>query len=150
MPLKSMPLGAEIHNIEMVPGRGAQMVRTAGGRAQLKAKEGERAFVELPSGEVRLVNVNCYATVGVVGNSEHGKVVIGKAGRSRMLGRRPKVRGVAMNPIDHPMGGGEGKSSGGRHPCTPWGVPTKGYKTRKKNRASDRFIVRSRHARKGK
>ncbi|MFC1736518.1 50S ribosomal protein L2 [Candidatus Hydrogenedentota bacterium] len=150
IPLKRLPLGTDVHNIEMIPGHGAKMVRTAGGRAQLKAKDGKYAFVELPSGEVRLVNIECYATVGVVGNSEHGNVVIGKAGRARWMGKRPKVRGVAMNPIDHPMGGGEGKSSGGRHPCTPWGVPTKGYKTRKKNKASNKFVVRSRHAQKGK
>jgi large subunit ribosomal protein L2 len=124
-------------------GKGAQIVRSAGTSAQLMAKEGKYAQVRLPSTEMRLILQDCYATVGEVGNSDHGNVTIGKAGRSRWLGNRPKVRGVAMNPVDHPHGGGEGKSSGGRHPVTPWGVPTKGYKTRK-NKRTDKFIAKGR------
>ena len=144
MPLKSIPLGTLIHNIEMRPGKGGQVVRSAGGAAQVMAKEGKYVQIRLPSGEVRMFLQECRATIGQVGNLEHENVSIGKAGRSRWLGRRPRVRGVAMNPVDHPMGGGEGKSSGGRHPCSPWGWPTKGYRTRRK-KPSDAFIVRSRH-----
>ncbi len=124
-------------------GKGGQMVRSAGAYAQLMAKEGERVTLRLPSGEVRMVHKNCYATIGEVGNAEHENVVSGKAGRTRWLGFRPTVRGVVMNPVDHPHGGGEGRTSGGRHPVTPWGKPTKGYKTRKKQ-PSDAFIVRRR------
>jgi large subunit ribosomal protein L2 len=144
MPLGKIPLGADVHNIEMRPGKGGQIARGAGGMAQLVAKDSGNAILKLPSGEVRMVRENCAATVGQVGNLEHKNIVIGKAGASRWRGRRPKVRGVAMNPVDHPMGGGEGRSSGGRHPCTPWGKPTKGYKTRKKNKASDKYIVERR------
>ncbi len=141
MPLKSMPIGSIIHNIEMQRGKGGQLVRSAGSSAQLIAKEGKYCTVKLPSGEVRLIHKECYATIGQLSNVEHINITIGKAGRKRYLGRRPKVRGVAMNPVDHPLGGGEGKSSGGRHPCTPWGKPTKGYKTRKKNKLSNKFII---------
>lgn len=141
MPLKNMPIGAVIHNIEMQRGKGGQLVRSAGTSAQLVAREGKYCSVKLPSGEVRLIHKECYATIGQISNSEHINITIGKAGRKRYSGRRPKVRGVAMNPVDHPLGGGEGKSSGGRHPCTPWGKPTKGYKTRKKNKPSNKFIV---------
>lgn len=144
LPLGKVPLGMTIHNLELVPGKGAQVARAAGAGCQLMAKEGLKAHVKLPSGEVRMFAVDCYCTLGRIGNVDHEKVVLGKAGRSRWLGRRPKVRGVAMNPVDHPMGGGEGRSSGGRHPCTPWGKPTKGYKTRKKNKPSSRLIVRRR------
>jgi len=144
LPLDRIPVGTLIHNIELRPGKGAELVRSAGGTAQLMAKEGAYAQVRLPSGETRLVRRECYASVGQIGNLDHENIRSGKAGRSRWLGRRPKVRGVAMNPVDHPLGGGEGKSSGGRHPVTPWGVPTKGYKTRKKGKASDRLILRRR------
>ncbi len=144
MPLKNIPLGTLVHNIEMRPGKGGQVVRSAGTAAQVMAKEGRYVQIRLPSGEVRMFLEDCRATIGQVGNLDHENVSIGKAGRSRWLGRRPRVRGVAMNPVDHPMGGGEGKSSGGRHPCSPWGWPTKGYRTRGK-KPSDRFIVRSRH-----
>ena len=144
MPLEKITLGSTIHNIELRPGRGGQLVRSAGASAQLVAKEGSYAHVRLPSGEVRKVHLRCFATVGEVGNSDHENISYGKAGRRRWLGRRPHVRGVAMNPVDHPMGGGEGKSSGGRHPCTPWGVPTKGKKTRKK-KTSDKMILRRRN-----
>ncbi len=143
MPLEKIPLGTLVHNIEMKKGKGGQLARSAGSYAQLVAKEKDYAQLRLPSGEVRMVPLNCRATIGQVGNTDHENVSIGKAGRSRWLGRRPHVRGVAMNPIDHPMGGGEGKSSGGRHPCTPWGKPTKGYKTRTR-KASDRLIVKRR------
>ncbi len=143
MPLKAIPLGTIIHNIEMKIGKGAQLVRSAGVFAQLMAKDGKYVQVKLPSGEVRMILQDCMATIGQVGNLDHEKVSIGKAGRSRWLGRRPKVRGVAMNPVDHPHGGGEGRTSGGRHPVTPWGIPTKGYKTRK-NKVSTRFIVKPR------
>lgn len=143
MPLESMPLGTLLHNVEMKIGAGAQMVRSAGAYAQLMAKEGAYAILKLPSGEMRKVHIKCRATVGQVGNEQHENVSLGKAGRNRWLGRRPRVRGVAMNPVDHPMGGGEGKSSGGRHPCSPWGMPAKGYRTRKK-KPSDKFIVRRR------
>lgn len=144
LPLGNIPLGTHIHNIEMRVGRGGQMVRSAGSYAQLMAKEGRYAQVKLPSGEVHMILLDCKATVGQVGNLEHGNISLGKAGRKRWLGRRPKVRGVAMNPVDHPMGGGEGKASGGRHPCSPWGMPTKGFRTRKKNKVSDRYIVKRR------
>lgn len=144
LPLRNMPLGTQIHNIELRPGKGSQLVRSAGSYAQLMAKEGRYAQVKLPSGEVRMILIDCQATVGQVGNAEHGNISLGKAGRKRWLGRRPRVRGVAMNPVDHPMGGGEGKSSGGRHPCSPWGQPAKGFRTRKKRKVSNRYIVRRR------
>ncbi|MDD2735788.1 MAG: 50S ribosomal protein L2 [Desulfuromonadaceae bacterium] len=143
LPLRAIPLGTVIHNIELKIGKGAQLARSAGTFAQLMSKEGKYSQVKLPSGEVRLVLQDCYATIGQVGNTDHENINIGKAGRSRWLGRRPKVRGVAMNPVDHPHGGGEGRTSGGRHPVTPWGIPTKGYKTRT-NKTSDRFIVKKR------
>ncbi len=143
MPLAKIPLGTTIHNVEMKVGKGGQIARGAGTYAQLVAKEGDYAQVKLPSGEVRMVRLGCRATIGQVGNTDHENISLGKAGRSRWFGRRPKVRGVAMNPVDHPMGGGEGKSSGGRHPCTPWGKPTKGYKTRK-TKPSDSFIIKRR------
>lgn len=143
LPLRSIPLGTIIHNIELKIGKGAQLARSAGTFAQLMSKEGKYSQVKLPSGEVRLVLQDCYATIGQVGNTDHENVNIGKAGRSRWLGKRPKVRGVAMNPVDHPHGGGEGRTSGGRHPVTPWGIPTKGYKTRT-NKTSDRFIIKKR------
>jgi large subunit ribosomal protein L2 len=143
LPLKKIPLGTVIHNIELKIGKGGQLVRGAGAGAQLMAKEGSYAQVKLPSGEVRKVHVDCYATVGQVGNLDHENTSWGKAGRRRWLGRRPHNRGVSMNPVDHPMGGGEGRSSGGRHPCTPWGTPTKGYKTRN-NKRTDTMIVRRR------
>ncbi|MEW6429835.1 MAG: 50S ribosomal protein L2 [Thermodesulfobacteriota bacterium] len=143
MPMGNMPLGSIIHNIEMKIGKGGQLVRSAGVAAQLMAKEGAYVLVKLPSGEVRRFHRLCCASIGQIGNIEHESTKLGKAGRSRWLGRRPKVRGVAMNPIDHPMGGGEGRSSGGRHPCTPWGKPTKGYKTRGR-KPSDREIVKRR------
>ena len=141
--LRNIPLGTQIHNIELNVGHGGQMVRGAGGYAQLMAKEGRYAQIKLPSGEVRMVPLDCKATIGQVGNLEHEAISLGKAGRTRWKGRRPHVRGVAMNPVDHPHGGGEGKSSGGRHPVTPWGVPTKGYKTRRK-KASDKLIMKKR------
>ncbi|OQX86147.1 MAG: 50S ribosomal protein L2 [Candidatus Latescibacteria bacterium 4484_7] len=144
LPLEKIPTGIFVHNIELVRGRGGRMARSAGSYAQLMAKEGDYVMLRLPSGEIRMVRRDCYATVGQVSNIDHENVSYGKAGRSRWLGRRPKVRGVAMNPIDHPLGGGEGKSSGGRHPVTPWGKPTKGYKTRKKKKPSDKFIVHRR------
>ncbi|GIU75140.1 MAG: 50S ribosomal protein L2 [Bryobacteraceae bacterium] len=140
LPLENIPAGTTIHNIELRPGKGGQMVRSAGAAAQLVSKEGEWALVKLPSGEVRKVSIKCYATVGQVGNVDHENVSLGKAGRSRWLGRRPHNRGVSMNPVDHPHGGGEGRTSGGRHPVTPWGQPTRGYKTRN-NKRTDRFIV---------
>jgi large subunit ribosomal protein L2 len=141
--LKNIPLGSLIHNIELKIGRGGQLIRSAGTYGQLMAKEGGYAQVRLPSGEVRKIRLECRATIGQVGNTDHENISIGKAGRSRWAGRRPHTRGVVMNPIDHPMGGGEGKSSGGRHPCTPWGIPTKGHKTRK-NKRSDKYIVKKR------
>jgi large subunit ribosomal protein L2 len=143
LPLKGIPLGTTIHNIELKRGRGGQLVRSAGTAAQLMAKEGGYAQVRLPSGEVREVHIDCYATIGQVGNLEHENVTIGKAGRNRWMGFKPHVRGVAMNPVDHPMGGGEGKTSGGRHPTSPWGWKTKGMKTRN-NKRTDGFIVRRR------
>ncbi len=143
LPLKSIPLGTTIHNIELRRFKGGQLARAAGAGAQLVAREGEYAQIRLPSGEVRKVHVECYATIGQIGNLDHENESIGKAGRTRWKGRRPHVRGVAMNPVDHPHGGGEGKTSGGRHPVTPWGFPTKGKKTRN-NRRTDVFIVRRR------
>jgi large subunit ribosomal protein L2 len=143
LPLVNIPTGTLVHNVEMKPGKGGQMARAAGSYAQLMAKEGHQAHLKLPSGEVRMVPVECRATIGQLSNVEQENICLGKAGRKRWQGKRPHVRGVAMNPVDHPMGGGEGKSSGGRHPCTPWGVPTKGYKTRKP-KASDRYIVKHR------
>lgn len=142
LPLERMPLGTTVHNVEMRPGKGAQMVRTAGGMAQLVAKEGLKATLKMPSTEVRTVPISCSATIGQVGNVSHKNVIWGKAGASRWRGWRPHVRGVAMNPVDHPMGGGEGRSSGGRHPCTPWGKPTKGYKTRSKRKSLDHVVER--------
>jgi len=143
LPLVNIPLGTIIHNLEMKIGKGAQLVRSAGAAAQLMAKEGKYVLVKLPSGELRKFNKLCRACIGQVGNREHESKKLGKAGRKRWMGIRPSVRGVAMNPVDHPMGGGEGKSSGGRHPVSPWGTPTKGYKTRK-NKASDNYIVKRR------
>ena len=143
LPIKNIPLGTQIHNIELKPGKGGQMARSAGSFAQLVAKEGDAAQLRLPSGEIRKVSINCMATVGQVGNVESENVSLGKAGRSRWLGKRPTVRGVAMNPVDHPHGGGEGKTSGGRNPVTPWGQPTRGYKTRN-NKRTDKFIVKRR------
>jgi len=147
LPLRAIPLGTLVHNVEFKPGKGAQLVRAAGTVAQLLAKEGRYAHVRLPSGEVRLIHVDCKATVGQVGNIEHENAFYGKAGKSRWLGRRPHVRGVAMNPVDHPHGGGEGKTSGGRHPVTPWGVPTKGYITRRR-KPSDSYILRRKNRKK--
>lgn len=143
LPLRAIPLGTIIHNIELKIGKGGQLARSAGTYAQLMSKEGKYSQVKLPSGEVRMVLQECYATIGQVGNLDHENVSLGKAGRSRWLGKKPKVRGVAMNPVDHPHGGGEGRTSGGRHPVTPWGIPTKGYKTRT-NKTSSRFIVKTR------
>ena len=143
LPLKNIPLGTQIHNVELRPGKGGQIARSAGSSVQLVAKEGEYASVKMPSSEIRHVFIECYATIGQVGNIEHENVSIGKAGRSRWLGQRPHVRGVAMNPVDHPLGGGEGKTSGGRHPVTPWGQPTKGYKTRRR-KDTNQFIVQRR------
>ena len=144
LPLSSIPTGYSVHNIELVPGKGGQIVRSAGNSAQVMAHDNGYCSLKLPSGEIRMVSEKCYASIGEVGNRSHEQIVSGKAGRSRWLGKRPKVRGVAMNPVDHPMGGGEGKSSGGRHPSTPWGKPTKGYKTRKKNKKSNSLIVKRR------
>jgi len=144
LPMARIPVGTNIHNVELNPGRGGQMCRAAGAYAQLVAKEGKYATLRLPSGEVRKVLATCIATIGQVGNVQHENITLGKAGRNRWLSRRPKVRGVAMNPVDHPLGGGEGRSSGGRHPVTPWGVPTKGYKTRDRKKASSRLIVKRR------
>jgi large subunit ribosomal protein L2 len=143
LPLEKIPLGTFIHNIELRIGKGGQLVRSAGVQAQLVSKEGEYAGVRLPSGEMRLVHKRCYATIGQVGNLDHQNISIGKAGRKRWLGRRPHNRGVSMNPVDHPMGGGEGRSSGGRHPSTPWGKPTKGYRTRR-NQRTGKYIIRRR------
>jgi large subunit ribosomal protein L2 len=143
LPLSNIPLGTHIHNIELRIGTGGQIVRSAGTFAQLMAKEDRYALVKLPSGEVRMILLECKATIGQLGNVIHENISRGKAGRTRWQGRRPKVRGVAMNPVDHPMGGGEGRSSGGRHPCSPWGMPSKGYRTRK-NKRSDRYIVKKR------
>jgi large subunit ribosomal protein L2 len=143
LPLRNIPPGTVVHNIELKPGKGAQMVRSAGGSAQLVAKEGDYALIKLPSGETRKVLVNCMATIGQVSNLDHENISIGKAGRTRWMGIRPTNRGVVMNPVDHPHGGGEGKTSGGRHPVTPWGQPTRGYKTRN-NKRTDKFIVNRR------
>ena len=143
LPLKNIPQGTTVHNVELKPGRGGQMARSAGAGVQVVAKEGDYVSVKMPSGEIRKIYQDCLATVGQVGNLDHENVSVGKAGRSRWKGKRPHVRGVAMNPVDHPLGGGEGKTSGGRHPVTPWGVPTKGYKTRNP-KASDKFIVQRR------
>ena len=143
LPLKHIPLGTTIHNVELRPGKGGQIARSAGSAIQLVAREGDYASLRMPSGEIRKILVECVATIGQVGNIDHENVAIGKAGRSRWLGKRPHVRGVAMNPVDHPLGGGEGKTSGGRHPVTPWGQPTKGYKTRRR-KDTDRFIVQRR------
>ena len=140
LPIRNIPVGTLVHNVELQPGRGGQMCRSAGAQAQLLAKEGARATLKLPSGEVRLVSIECMATIGQVGNLDHENVSVGKAGRKRWLGIRPTVRGTVMNPVDHPMGGGEGKGKG-NHPMTPWGKPTKGYKTRRGARPSDRWIV---------
>jgi large subunit ribosomal protein L2 len=143
LPLKNIPLGTLLHNVELRPGKGGQIARSAGSSVQLVAKEGDYASVKMPSGEIRKINMECFATIGQVGNIDHENVSIGKAGRSRWKGQRPHVRGVAMNPVDHPLGGGEGKTSGGRHPVTPWGMPTKGYKTRN-SKTTDRYIVQRR------
>jgi large subunit ribosomal protein L2 len=142
MPLRKLPLGTTIHNIELKIGKGGQMVRSAGASAQLMAREGSYALVRLPSSEVRKVHVDCYATIGQVGNVDHENISLGKAGRKRWLGRMPHNRGVVMNPIDHPMGGGEGKSSGGRHPVSPWGQPSKGFKTRRTKRTGNMIVRR--------
>ena len=144
LPIRNIPVGTQIHNIELKIGKGAQMARSAGAYAQLLGKEGEYATLRLPSGEVRIVHMDCRASIGQVGNLNHENQKLGKAGRKRWKGFRPHNRGVTMNPVDHPMGGGEGRSSGGRHPCTPWGKPTKGYRTRKKKKASSKHIVRRR------
>jgi len=148
LPLRKIPTGELIHNIELKLGQKARLVRSAGSSAQLLAKEGNYAHVRLPSGEVRLIHLDCKATIGQVGNTEHENITIGKAGRHRWMGFKPRSRGVAKNPVDHPLGGGEGRSSGGRHPVTPWGVPTKGYKTRRQNNESDRMIIRRRRNKK--
>jgi len=140
LPLKNIPVGTQIHNVELKPGKGGQLARSAGASVQLVAKEGAYATVRMPSTEVRLINAECFATIGSVGNADHENISVGKAGRNRWLGWKPHNRGVAMNPVDHPLGGGEGKTSGGRHPVSPWGMPTKGYKTRNR-KATDRFIV---------
>ncbi|NUQ81666.1 MAG: 50S ribosomal protein L2 [Bacteroidetes bacterium] len=144
LPLKNIPLGTMVHNIELRPGKGGQMARSAGTSAQLAAKEGDYATLKLPSGEMRMVRIECMATIGVVSNPDHFNISLGKAGRSRWLGKRPHVRGVAMNPVDHPMGGGEGKTSGGGHPVSPWGQKAKGLKTRKRKNQSNQYIVRRR------
>ncbi|MFC1557154.1 50S ribosomal protein L2 [candidate division KSB1 bacterium] len=144
LPLAKIPLGAFVHNVEFRPNKGGQVARSAGSAVQLVAKEGKYAVLKMPSGEMRKVLIDCFASIGQLGNRDHFNVTLGKAGRNRWLGRRPHVRGVAMNPIDHPMGGGEGKSSGGRHPCTPWGKPTKGYKTRSKQAANNKLVIKRR------
>lgn len=150
LPLANLPIGTVIHNVELQPGRGGQMGRSAGTSIQLMAKDGEMATLRLPSGEMRLVRAECRGTVGTIGNADHQNVTIGTAGRKRHMGVRPQTRGTAMNPVDHPHGGGEGSTTPGRHPVTPWGVPTLGYRTRKKNKASDKYIVRARRRGKGK
>ena len=144
LPLEKIPVGTFIHNVEIKKGKGGQIARSAGTAAQIIAKEGSYGQVKMPSGEVRMIRLECYATIGQIGNLEHENISYGKAGRTRWLGRRPRVRGVAMNPVDHPMGGGEGKSSGGRNPCSPWGWITKGFKTRKKTKISDKYIIKKR------
>ena len=146
LPLSDIPLGTTVHNVELQPGRGGKLARSAGVGVQLMARDGGFATLRLPSGETRLVPAGSQATIGQVGNLDHENVRVGKAGKSRWLGRRPRVRGVAMNPVDHPLGGGEGKSSGGRHPVSPWGMPTKGYKTRKKRKPTSKYILRPRGA----
>ena len=145
MPIGKIPEGLLIHNIELKPGKGAQMARSAGSYARIMASEGGMVTLKLPSGELRMISEQCIATIGTVGNKSHENISIGKAGRARWMGRRPKVRGVAMNPVDHPHGGGEGKTSGGRHPVSPWGTPAKGFRTRKKNKDSNRYIVKRRN-----
>jgi large subunit ribosomal protein L2 len=150
LPLRRIPTGTIVHSVELIPGRGGQMGRSAGVEIQLVAKEGERATLRLPSGEMRQVPVDCRASIGAIGNSDHQNIDVGKAGRSRHKGKRPQTRGTAMNPVDHPHGGGEGSTTPGRHPVTPWGVPTLGYPTRKKRKPSDRWIVRRRRRGKGK
>lgn len=142
LPLRNIPVGTVIHNVELKPKKGAQLIRSAGAFGQLMAKEGKYAQIKFPSNEVRMILLDCYATIGQVSHIDHENRTLGKAGKTRWLGRRPKVRGVAMNPVDHPLGGGEGRSSGGRHPVTPWGVPTRGYKTRDKNKPSSKYIIR--------
>jgi len=144
LPLENIPLGTLLHNVEIRPGSGGKIARSAGVSCQLMAKEGNYALLRMPSGELRKVHIKCYATIGVVGNEDHKNEVFGKAGRTRWIGRKPHVRGMVMNPVDHPMGGGEGRGKG-QHPVTPWGMPTKGYKTRRGRRASDKFIVRRRN-----
>jgi large subunit ribosomal protein L2 len=150
LPLAGMPTGTVVHNVELQPGRGGQLGRSAGVGIQLMAKDGDYATLRLPSGEMRMVRTECRATVGTIGNADHQNVKVGKAGRKRHMGVRPQTRGTAMNPVDHPHGGGEGSTTPGRHPVTPWGVPTLGYRTRKKNKSSDRYIVRGRRRGKGK
>jgi large subunit ribosomal protein L2 len=150
LPLANLPTGTVIHNVELQPGRGGQLGRSAGTSIQLMAKDGDMATLRLPSGEMRLVRAECRATVGTIGNADHQNVTVGKAGRKRHMGVRPQTRGTAMNPVDHPHGGGEGSTTPGRHPVTPWGVPTLGYRTRKKNKPSDRYIVRGRRRGKGR
>jgi large subunit ribosomal protein L2 len=150
LPIMRIPVGTVVHNVELQPGRGGQLARSAGAGVQLMAKEGDMATLRLPSGEMRMVRVQCRATVGTIGNADHQNVDVGKAGRKRHMGVRPQTRGTAMNPVDHPHGGGEGSTTAGRHPVTPWGKPTLGYRTRKKHKASDRYIVRGRRRGKGK
>jgi len=150
LPLRAIPTGTTVHNVELVPGRGGQLGRSAGAAIQVVAKEGGRATLRLPSGEMRLVELDCRASIGSIGNADQQNISIGKAGRNRHTGKRPQTRGTAMNPVDHPHGGGEGSTTPGRHPVTPWGVPTLGYPTRKKNKPSDRDIVRRRRRGKGK
>src|SRR3954454_27137 len=150
MPLANMPVGTIVHNVELQPGRGGQLARSAGASVQLMAKEGDMATLRLPSGEMRLVRADCRATVGVIGNADHQNITVGRAPAKRPRGVPPQTRGTAMNPVDHPHGGGEGSTTPGRHPVTPWGVPTLGYRTRKKNKGSDRYIVRGRRRGKGK
>ncbi len=150
LPIANIPTGTVVHNVELTPGRGGQMGRSAGTSIQLVAKEGDRATLRLPSGEMRMVPITCRASIGTISNAEHQNIDIGKAGRNRHLGKRPQTRGTAMNPVDHPHGGGEGSTTAGRHPVTPWGVPTLGYPTRKKRKPSDRMIVRRRRRGKGK
>ena len=149
LPLKNIPLGTQVHNVELRPGKGGQIARSAGSSVQVVAKEGAYASMRMPSGEIRRINIECFATVGQVGNLDHENVTIGKAGRNRWKGKRPHVRGSAMNPVDHPLGGGEGKTAGGRHPVSPWGMPTKGYRTRNR-KMTDRFIMQRRAKRKSK
>ena len=150
LPLRSIPTGTTVHNVELVPGRGGQMGRSAGAAIQVVAKEGGRATLRLPSGEMRMVPLDSRASIGSIGNADHQNISVGKAGRNRHKGKRPQTRGTAMNPVDHPHGGGEGSTTAGRHPVTPWGVPTLGYPTRRKRKPSDRFIVRRRRRGKGK